>query len=48
MKKLIAGILIVVLLFGAIACGAAEEAPTHWVDEDEVQGIEGRRRGSGE
>jgi len=37
-KKLIAGVLIVVILFGVIACAAADEAPTHVANEDTNQG----------
>ena len=39
MKKLIAGILIVVLLLGAVACAEAESGPTHVADEGTGQGV---------
>jgi hypothetical protein len=45
MKKLIAGILIVVLLMGVAACGAAEEGPT-WADNHEEPAVD--RYGAGE
>ena len=39
MKKLIAGILIIVLLFVAVACAEAETGPTHVADESTGQGV---------